>query len=181
MRYLKLVLLSVAWTGCSSTQTKQPIASSWFKESPGSFGTPKGWLVKKPPQPSETSNLLVPKEKKAHDSSSITLEVFHQSDAATQDGLAESYLAGIHDVKDENVRFEKLLSVEHPVLGPISIFRFHSAWYGDHLVANFPVGDGYATAELWTQNEEARQRHTDAFIEFVKGIDLQKSARLVQP
>ena len=106
------------------------------------------------------------------------IAVFDDRFPRTQQGCAESYLNGIHDVDDDSVQFEIVGSVPNRFHGDIMLYRFHSDWYGDHLIAMIVAESGYATVELWTDSQEQREKHSEAFREFVKGIELKLPNRV---
>ncbi|HEY1084900.1 MAG TPA: hypothetical protein VGE29_21730 [Prosthecobacter sp.] len=105
----------------------------------------------------------------------ISIRVYDRFDSMfpkTQQGCAESYLAGIHDIHDDSVVMEACGSVRNRAHGETAIYRYHSDWYGDHLVAMIVAGHGYATVELWTKSAAQREQHTAAFERVVEGIQL---------
>ena len=173
MRFIVLGLLTIGLFGCSSTDHQ--IKSRSFKRSPGTFNLPAGWVVIKANGPSRTENILRQKAAQDDTNPSITIDVYNSFDRRfphSQTGCAESYLDGIHDVADEFTRKEIAAVVENPRHGKIQTYRFHSEWFGDHLVAFILTESGYATIELWTKTSLDRKKHTAAFHNFIRGVNL---------
>lgn len=172
--YIVLLLLTVA--GCSRTTI-----NSWScDESAGSFRIPKGWK-RTFPKYTRTSNSLELVTQNDGENVSMSLDVFCKFDAGypeTQEGCAQSYLDGTHDVWDDEVRFEEVDTISHPLYGPIKIYRFFSDWFGDHLVAKVIVPQrGYASVELWAKSAEERARYHSDFFGLIRSLDLQNIRR----
>lgn len=170
MRYF-LILLAVVLGSC----TTPSILSSSCGGVAGSYRIPEGWEVREIDGPSRVENMVQEVGQFDRDDPSITVDAYCRFDyrfPRTQQGCARSYLNGIHDVDDDSVQFEAVGSVSNPLHGEITLYRFHSEWFGDHLVAMIVVESGYATVELWADSEGQREQYSDACREFVKGIEL---------
>jgi hypothetical protein len=173
MRPLGIALLSIGLFGCSATEHK--INSRSHKQSPGTFTPPAGWVAIKIKGPARTENSLKPKENQGDDAPSITIDVHGRFDdrfPRSQKGCADSYLSGIHDVYDDSTRSELADIIVNPHHGKIQIYRFHSDWFGDHLVAFILTKSGFATLELWTKTAHDRVKYTEAFHQFIEGVRL---------
>ena len=141
----------------------------------GTYRVLQGWEIRKIEGSSRVENMIQEIGRSGRDDPGITVDAYCRFDHRfphSQQGCAESYLDGIHDVDDDSVQFEIVGSVLNPLHGDITLYRFHSEWFGDHLVAMIVVESGYAIAELWADNKEQREKHSEAFREFVKGIEL---------
>lgn len=166
-----LMLLLAVFSSCATPS----IHSSSCCGVAGTYRVPQGWEVRKIEGPSRVENMIQEIGRSGRDDPGITVDAYCGFDnrfPRSQKGCAESYLDGIHDVDDDSVQFEAVGSVINPVHGAITIYRFHSEWFGDHLVAMIVADSGYATVELWADNEKQREKHSEAFREFVKGIVL---------
>ena len=167
------LLIAAALFGCSTTEHK--IASRSYGRSPGTYMAPEGWVVVKVTGPARTENSLKQKTARNDDAPAITIDAstdFDRRFPHSQKGCADGFLDGIHDVYDETTQSEAMEVVENPVHGKVQIYRFHSKWYGDHLVAFVVTKSGFATLELWASNTRERKAHTVAFHEFVRSVRL---------
>ena len=181
MRLILFIALALL-TGCASHNIK-----SWkCKQGAGKFTIPDGWEMYDIKAPSEVQNLITPIGKEGLSDPGISLDAYCSFDKRfpeTQRGCAESYLDGIHDVKDDTVKLEEVGNVSNESHGEITIFRYYSDWYGDHLVAMIVDRGIYATAELWTETEQDRKTYRSGFEEFVRGVRLKPAEQVaaVQP
>lgn len=170
MRCFPILLLAVL-SGCAGPSIRSSSCGGFA----GTYRVPKGWEVRKIEGPSRVENMIQEIGRSDRDDPGITVNAycrFNDRFPRTQQGCAESYLDGIHDVDDDSVQSEIVGSVSNPHHGDITLYRFHSEWYGDHLVAMIVADSGYATVELWADSQEQREKHFEAFREFVKGIEL---------
>ena len=169
-RFLSLVFLTILG-GCTSPS----IRSSQCGGKVGHFSIPEGWEVSKLEGPSRVENMIQRIGDTPRSDPGITIDAFCRFDdrfPRTQKGCADSYLDGIHDVLDENVVFEDAGTVENLSHGAITVYRFHSEWFGEHLVAKIVTDVGYATIELWADTPEQREQNTASFHEFVRQVKL---------
>lgn len=170
MRCLPILIFAIL-SGC----TAPSIRSSSCGGIAGTYRVPQGWEVRKIEGPSRVQNMIQEIGRSGRDDPGITVDAFCKFDnrfPRTQQGCAERYLDGIHDVDDDSVQFEIVGSVPNQFHGDITLYRFHSEWFGDHLVAMIVAEKGYATVELWADTQGQRETHSDSFREFVKGIKL---------
>ena len=170
MRY-PLMLLIAFLSGCSTPS----IRSSSCGGEVGTYQIPNGWEVRKIEGPAQVENMLQKIGRSDREDPSITIDAYCGFDnrfPRTQQGCAEGYLAGIHDVHDDKVQLEIVGSLLNRSHGEITLYRFHSEWFGDHLVAMIATESGYATMELWTDSQEQREENSEAFRQFVKSIEL---------
>jgi len=137
---------------------------------------PNGWDAIKVEGPSRVQNMIQQVGHTAREDPSITVDAYCQFDRRfpkTQQGCADSYLDGMHDVDDDSVKLEVFGVVHNQNHGEITLYRYYSDWLGDHLVAMIVTENGFATAELWADTATQRERHADAFRTFVQGIKIQ--------
>lgn len=171
MKLLPSLAIIALLSGCSAPS----IRSSDCGGTAGTFSIPAGWSLPKIEGPSESENILKAEGHTSDQDPSITLDVschFDPKFPKTQAGCSASYLKNIRSANDPLIASEKAGSIHNDRHGEIKILRFHSKWYGDHLVAMIVTPTRHAKAELWADSKEERQRDTSGFEEFVKGIRL---------
>jgi hypothetical protein len=115
------------------------------------YKLPSGWKVKQVTPPSDHFNIIEPDEfNDSHPGITIDYHANTSSPFAhTQEGYAKQYLHEIHNVKDDKVKMEPLKTVSSSTYGDITIYRFYSNYFGDHLVAMVLNDTGYCVVELW--------------------------------
>jgi hypothetical protein len=172
VKLIVFTLIAAPLFGCSTTHE---IKSRSYKDSPGTYVAPKAWTPITIKDPARTENLLKQKAYRTREAPSITIDVFDSFDRRfprTQEGCANSYLTGIHDVADDSTQKDTAAIIENPWHSQVQTYRFHSDWFGDHLIAFFLTESGYATIELWTDTTEERKTHTAAFHELIRSVHL---------
>ena len=172
MNMLATMIVILSLLGCAAHK----IESSSCGRPAGTYRIPDGWVATKVEGPSRVRNVIQQIGHTAREDPSITIDAFCQFDRRfprTQQGCADSYLDGIHDVDDDSVKLEVFGTVQNQNHGEITLYRYYSDWLGDHLVAMIVTTYGYGTAELWADTATGRKTHTAAFKVFVQGIKLQ--------
>ena len=136
---------------------------------------PSGWHIaeKGPSADCEHAILMAPNQKEKSAEPEITVDYFDRTAPGNnrQDSLARTYLLTIRSQTDEKVSMEKAGFTNTPA-GTVSIYRFHSSYYGEHLAAFLPFEHGHALVELWTTKRELMDRSRPAFEQVCKSVTL---------
>ena len=172
-----LPLFTAALIGCSQTM----IRSSDCDLKSGSYEVPSGWK-RDFPKYSSSQNIL--KRTSPTEANYLVIAVdlfcsFTPGFPKTQEGCAEGYLSGIHDVESEEVRLEKYGVIRNPWHGSINIYRFFDGDGRDNLVAMVVTSSGFVTAELCAESAVNRRPHEGSFYELVRSIDIRGIRRSV--
>jgi hypothetical protein len=130
------------------------------------------WRVKNVEPPSDHFNIIEPKES-IDSHPGITIDYYAKIDSKfpkTQEGYAKLYLSEIHNVKDDNVKMDILKTINSATYGNITIYRFYSDYYGDHLVAIIVNTTGYCVIELWRRVSDLQNIYQSEFEDVVSSI-----------
>jgi hypothetical protein len=167
----KLIMLTISICflfSCSST-------TQYIRYQNGTTVTyelPSGWKVKNVKPPSDHFNIIEPFES-SDSHPGITIDYHEKIDSIhpqTQEGYAKSYLDKIHTVKDDEVKMDFLKTIRSPTYGDITIYRFYSHYYGDHLVAVVVNDTGYCVVELWRTISDQQNMYQSEFENVVSSI-----------
>ena len=136
------------------------------------YKLPPDWKVKNVNPPSDHFNIIEPKE--FSDSyTGITIDYHEKIEGKyphTQEGNAKLYLHEIHNVKDDEVKMELLKTISSPKYGDITIYRFYSNYFGDHLVAMVLNDTGHCVVELWRTISDQQNLYQSEFEDVVSSI-----------
>jgi len=142
------------------------------------FNTPCGWIVQplKPGPGFEHMCLLSPKNQTQRNDPGITVDYYGRFDPRfphTQEGLAQSYLKGTHDIMDPNVRLESVGSFETRH-GRLNIYRYQSDYFGDHLVVLILGARGYVHLELWARSRDQWEPFLPALEALTRSVSIEE-------
>jgi len=136
------------------------------------YELPLRWKVINVEPPSDHFNIIEPNES-IDSNPGITIDYVANTDSKfpkTQEGYAKLYLSEIHNVKDADVKMDMLKTIRSPIYGNITIYRFFSDYYGDHLVAVVLNHTGYCVIELWRTVSDRQNIYQSEFEDVVRSI-----------
>jgi hypothetical protein len=140
-----------------------------------SYTLPKDWIVQKVSEPADYYNIISPANATKPSDPSITIDYYNHFDfrfPTTEKGCAESYLDAIQGHKDPKVTMSIIGMTTSPIYGDITLYRYHSDYFGDHLVSFVVTKHGYVTIELWVKTTEEREQFTKAFQDVVLSLSV---------
>jgi hypothetical protein len=168
---IKILILTISvyfFISCSST-------AQYIRYKNGTtikYNLPLNWKVKNVEPPSDHFNIIEPNES-LDSHPGITIDYYPMIDdkfPRTQEGYAKLYLSEIHIVKDPEVKMDNLKTISSPAYGNITIYRFYSEYYGDHLVAIVENDIGYCIIELWRTVSDPQNIYQSEFEDVVSSI-----------
>ena len=172
---MRLLLPALALLSSCCSQTKN---IEWKQETlSGTLTVPDGWRKIVPDGTSQSQRLFQKYGDHETSSPTISLNVYSRFDPRfpkTQEGCAQSYLDGIHDVHDDSVTFSKIGANLNPQFGQVTLYHYRSEWFGDHLVSFLVSSGAFIHVELWTKDREQMKADQFSFEEFVKGVRMAK-------
>ena len=167
----KILILTISvcfFLSCSST-------TQYLRYQKGTtvqYELPLNWEVKNIEPPSDHFNIIEPNES-INSHPGITIDYYPKIDSKfpkTQEGYAKLYLSEIHNVKDDAVKMDILKTISSPIYGNITIYRFYSDYYGDHLVAIVVNDNVYCIIELWRTVSDLQNIYQSEFEDVVRSI-----------
>lgn len=171
----KILLLSISVCfSLSCSSTTQSIR--YQNGTTVTYELPLNWKVQNVEPPSDHFNLIEPNES-IDSNPGITIDFYTKNDSKfpkTQEGYAKLYLSEIHNAKDHDVKMDVLRTISSPTYGNISIYRFKSDYYGDHLVAMVLNVPGYCVIELWRTISDGQNIYQSEFEDVVRSITIEQ-------
>lgn len=146
----------------SATATfKLPKGWSGIRNDAEFHGSERYWLC--------PTNLI---EVRNHPSIEVLFAYLDFTAPYTQLGQARAYLEATHRHADDAVKMREVGVVRHPQLGPITLFRFYSDYWGERLYATITAAPLGVSVEMTCRRPNDLAKYRPVFEALLRGVHL---------